>query len=346
MIRMARPLTLKDLNAIRELQPQGVDLDLERARLWPHSALAAALTQGLPFSDIGAATYVLYPNDRKKEAVGLVQARFRPGRPEADITFMAPALDAHPDAVTIWYRLLSEAVNQLGEQGCQRIYAQVTAGNGAEEVFRTAGFTMYAREDIYYLPTERMAAVPRDAGPQLLRRQRKRDTWNLLRLYTMSTPRPVQQAEGMISADGQVGKLGDWWDQTRGTGYVLDEDGFLVGAARVTRGRAANWLRLYLHPQAQTQSNELVQEVLALLRRTRPKPIYCSVRDYEGGIRGALEAAGFELSLNRSLMVKHTTARIKEPVPWRIPVLEKPAPMINTRVRATEWDTEGEVQTA
>ncbi len=348
---MARPLDFKDLNAIRELQPQGLVLDLERARLWPHSPLTAALAAQLPFSEYGASTIVLYQNDRKTRPMGLVQARLRHKRPEADITFIAPAMEAHPDAVSIWYRLLSETVNRLGEQGVQRIYVQVTNQNGEEEVFRQAGFTLYAHEDVYYLAPELLAARQHSksdatANPRRLRRQRKRDAWYLFRLYHQATPRPVQQAEGMVSSDGRVGQLTDWWDQANGTGYVLEMDDLLAGAARITHGRTANWLRLHMHPQASSYANDLVEEVLELLAPRRLRPLYCGVRDYEGGIRGALEAAGFVWQLKRSLLVKHTTVRVKEPVPWLVPALEAPAPVAPFRTNFSEHDLEKELQIA
>ncbi|MGB8648024.1 MAG: hypothetical protein WCF84_22505 [Anaerolineae bacterium] len=317
-------------------------MDYERARLWPHSPLSAALAAQLPFNEIGATTLVLYPNHSKHHPLGFVQARMRRHRPEGDISYIAPSLDAHPDGVTIWYRLLAEATNALCEKGCQRIYVQMPNDLDAEQVFRQAGFGVYAHEDIYLLTPEHLQTFSRPTGPRVLRRQRTRDGWNLLRLYNAATPRPVQQAEGMLSTEGRLGKLADWWEQASGTGYVLDanSDGGLVGAARVTRGSAAIWLRLYLHPGAQNQAGELVCGALSLVNTGHPRPIYCSVRDYEGGIRVWLETAQFEYQFKRSLLVKHATVRVKEPALWAVPVLEKPAPVVPTHIQAREWEKE------
>ncbi len=345
---MARSLTLNDLRAIRALQPLGIELDFERARLWPHTALGAALSARLPFNEIGADTIVVYPNVGKGPALGMIQTRMRKNRPEADICFIAPALDARPDAVTVWYRLLSEVTNQLCEQGCQRIYAQVPSDNGAEEVFRQSGFTVYAREDVYVLTAERIKTFSASTGPRVVRRQRRRDAWNLLRLYTAATPRPVQQAEGMISSEGRMGKLDDLWEQANGTGYVLEakNDVSLMGAVRLTRGRSAHWLRFYLHPQARSEAGELVCGALTLVRSGHPRPVYCGVREYEGGVRNLLEDGGFEFVFKRSLLVKHTTVRVKEPALWAVPVLEKTAPVVHTRVHVRELEPEGELRTA
>src|SRR5581483_8897264 len=188
------PPVLHDLRALTELGAHGMELDLKRVRLSSSSPLTDALASRVSFGNMGAETFVLYANGRKQRALGVVQARPRKNRPEADITFIAPALDHEPDAVATWYRLLAEATKGLGELGCQRIYAQVPSGNGAEEVFRQAGFTTFTHADIYLLLPERAAARLALAPSPTLRRMRKRDEWNVLRLYTALTPRTVQQA--------------------------------------------------------------------------------------------------------------------------------------------------------
>ena len=100
---MSNWLSLTDLLAVRQLQTRGMQLDLERAVLWPHTPLHAALMPRLPHSMVSAETIVLYSSSaRRSRAVGFLQARERRGRPEADSVFIAPSLDADDDAVSIW----------------------------------------------------------------------------------------------------------------------------------------------------------------------------------------------------------------------------------------------------
>ena len=313
-------LSLNDLIAVQQLQAKGMQLDLERSVLWPHTPMQAALMPRVPLNMIGAETIVVYANTaRHARAAGFLQARGRRGRPETDIVFIAPSLDSAEDAVSIWYRLLAECAQTIGARGGQRLFAQVSGENGVEEVFRQAGFSAYAREDVYRL-TDWPANLTKSNA---LRHQRARDGWTLLRLYAQFTPRPVQIAEGMLSPEGQGGKMGDWWDQSGGSGYILEVDSELVGAVRVRRGSAAHWLRFWLHPQAQEQSEKLVRGALSLLWAAPRHPIYCSVREYESGLRNDLEAAGFQYLLTRSLLVKHTTVRAKESLLKLMPALEK-----------------------
>ena len=317
--QVTRWLNWNDLIAIQQLQRRGVALDLEGSVLWPHTPLRAALAAHWPLSPIGADTIILYPPARRGRAMGFLQEHQRRNRPEADVTFISPALDAHGDAVSIWYRLLAECTQHIGEMGGQRLFAQIAGTNGTEDVLRQSGFGIYAHEDVYRM-TERPSNL---AKTSLLRHQRSRDGWNLIRLYTQTTPRPVQIAEGMLSTEGQGGKMRDWWDQSRGSGYVLPAESELAGAVRVQRGSAAYWLRFWLHPQAREYGEALLRGAISLLWAAPRRPIYVSVREYESGLRAPLEDLGFRYLYTRSLLVKHTTARVKEPFMKLVPALEK-----------------------
>lgn len=337
------PPVIHDLRALAELAEHGVELDFERVHLSSSSPLTEALVSRVSFGNMGADTFVLYANGRKQRALGVVQARPRKNRPEADITFIAPSLEYDPDAVTTWYRLLSEATNSLGEMGVQRVYVQLPVGHGAEQVFSQAGFSVFTRQDIFLLSAEKIQAWASKqthaqngtSGAAVLRRMRKRDAWNVLRLYSAITPRNVQHAEAMRTTEGVLGKLDDWWENLNGTSYIFErpESGInsLTGIVRITRGRLGSWARLHLHPDATRYADDIVAEMIASVSKTRARPIYVGVRDYEGGIRAALESAGFEWQMERSHMVKHTTVRVRVPVPWLAPVFEtKKIPAVRT----------------
>lgn len=331
---MTRWLTLNDLIAIQQLQRRGIQLDLERAVLWPHSPLRAAVAAHWPPSPIGADTIILCPPSGRGRALGFLQVRERRHRPEADLAFIAPSLDAREDAVSIWYRLLAECTQHFGDRGGQHLFAQISGGDATEDVLRQAGFSTYAHEDIYRL-TERPTRLTKTP---LLHRQRPRDTWNLLRLYSQATPRAVQIAEGMLSPEGQGGRLRDWWDQARGSGYVLQVDQEMVGAVRVLRGSAAYWLRFWLSPQAHDYGATILNAALSLLWAAPRRPIYVSVREYESGLRAPLEDMGFRILYTRNLLVKHTTARAKEPLIKLVPALEKrPEPAASVAGHSAQW---------
>ena len=75
---MSSWLSLNDLLTVQRLQTRGTQLDLERAVLWPHTPLHAALMPRLPFSMVSAETIVLYSGSAgHSRAVGFLQARER-----------------------------------------------------------------------------------------------------------------------------------------------------------------------------------------------------------------------------------------------------------------------------
>jgi len=201
-------------------------------------------------------------------------------------------------------------------------------GMGQSRSFSKRVSPFLRAEDIFLLSAAKAAefakarqAVSNGANPPLtLRRMRKRDGWTVLRLYSAVTPRNVQHSEAMRTTEGALGKLDDWWENSNGTSYLFERpDGganSLTGIVRVTRGRLGSWVRLHLQPDALQFADEMVAEMIALVSKTRARPIYVGVRDYEGGIRAALESAGLEWQMERIHMVKHTTVRARVPVPW------------------------------
>jgi hypothetical protein len=148
----------------------------------------------------------------------------------------------------------------------------------------------------------------------------------------------VQIAEGVLSPEGQVGRLDDWWDQVQGTGHILEVKSELAGAVRVLRGSAAYWLRFWLNPQAREYGDTLLCSALSLLWAAPRRPIYVSLREYESGLRAPLEEIGFRYLYTRNLLVKHTTARAKEPLIKLVPALEKrPETAASVARHSAQW---------
>ena len=104
--------------------------------------------------------------------------------------------------------MINYTVTAAGERGIQRIFS--CAGNGSPEraVLSAAGFSLYAREDIY-----RLDAAPRDQAqaPSGIRPEQSSDLAGINRLYTEITPHLVQQAESPIGigTDWLCGPM-DW----------------------------------------------------------------------------------------------------------------------------------------
>jgi hypothetical protein len=293
---------------VYRLQGKGLALDLKRGLIQPKSPLREAWLAYLTQQAMGQPTYVSF-DPHFGEA--FVQVRFRPHQAAADVAFMAPSLDDSRNATDAWTSLLDGACAETAGRGIQRLFASLPESGAEIEVFHHAGFRPYASEDLYRrLPDAEV--LP--GGQELSVRSREPDDWPAMqRLCVAITPQQVRQAEGGITL---AGGGGSGCQQ-----YVVPGDGEdeLLAAFTLCTGGLANWLRMVVHPEAGEILDGLLLQAMGLLSNEPPKPLYCNVRRYEGGVRSALDAAGFELFASRSLLVKHTLAWVKSPAFEAVP---------------------------
>ena len=253
---------------------------------------------------------------------GLAQTRQRRGRPEADVIYLAPAFATAHEAPTIWHRLLNHLCIRAGERGIQRLFARLAEDGEEIETFQQVGFSPYTREDIFRLKS--LPESHRRLDRVVMRPQQAVDAWALQRLYAHVAPRLVQQAES-LGERGWERSSADWRLRARSEGYVLEDNGEIVSYLLFRGGRLGHWIRILLHPQAYDRADEVIQHGLAFLSHYPPCPIYCSVREYQGGLRTPLQDWGFEPFAGQAILVKHTTVRVKEPARKLVPALDKRA---------------------
>ncbi|MGC8779618.1 MAG: hypothetical protein ACP5UQ_02025, partial [Anaerolineae bacterium] len=255
------------------------------------------------------------------EPTGFVQLMKRATRPEADILHLAPALPAggERDEATemLWHALLEHCVSSAAGHGVQRIFASIPDGGPEEMCLKDAGFSLYTRETVY-----RLAMAPSPAASPAIgfRRQGPQDGWALQRLYTRSTPKLVQQAEGALNGNVGAPSL-SWWEPDSWQGVVWEPAGEVRGAVQVHLGRAGHWLRLWgANALSGREVRALIEQGLRLIAgaqaagRTRAVPVYTTVRDYERDLAAILTGFGFAPFTDRARFVKHTLAPIREAV--------------------------------
>ncbi|MGE5532177.1 MAG: hypothetical protein ACM3VW_08695 [Bacteroidota bacterium] len=350
---MIRPFGLNDIWLVRRLQRRGMTLAVEHMLTHPHEPLWTALTAPWPWAGVGVATFVLdetlpRPGGPGQRLQGFAQLLKRASRPEAELLHVAPAVmseesslnpagdDVPRDAMgydrsaeAVWSRLLAHCSFAAATHGLQRVYASTPEGCYEQTSLKQAGFCLYTRETIYRLATVPKAApLPKNLRSQGIRAQHPRDSWALQRLYTRSTPRLVQQAEGALSGGAGGSDPGSpllsWWEPDDWQGWVLEPAGEVRGVIQVHRGRAGHWLRVLGSGELSAREVRLlVEQGLRSLDKAAPfqngrhSPVYVTVRDYEMNLSGALVSFGFAPLMERARFVKHTTAvvRIAEPVP-------------------------------
>jgi hypothetical protein len=355
-VPVIRPFALADVLLLYRLQGRGMPLAIEHELTHPRSPLWLALTAPWPWAAWGVATYVLRERSHGQTMTGFVQLLKRSARPEADLLHLAPADAmlagtsvettgaAHravsnaasiatitgDDAVAeaIWRRLLTHVGIAAGQHGLQRLYAGAPEGGSGVSCLRDAGFSLYTRETIFRLD---QPPGPLPGTATTFRSQSPRDNWALQRLYARSTPCLVQQAEGALTGEAGSPPL-SWWEPESWRGFVFAPAGEVRGAVQVHVGRNGHWLRVWgANALSSREVRALVTQGLRVLANspalrsgpdTGARPVYATVRDYDGGLSAALTDLGFAPFTDRARFVKHTAASRRAQAPAALPVRE------------------------
>jgi hypothetical protein len=308
------PFRAGDSLRVYRLQRKGISLDLQWTLTQSHTPLREAWLAFLTQQAMGQPTFVL---SDLHDGDGFIQIRYRPHQAAADVAFLSPSLEGDHGAVRVWSQLLDGACVDAAGRGIQRVFANLPDSGAEVDVFHQTGFTLYAGEDIYRL--DQLETAQSQSERLSPRPQRLEDWPAIQKLCVAITPQRVRQAEGGIAVT--TGR------ERNCRRYVLPgEDGEdLVAAMSICGSGVPRWLRVLVHPDARDVAEGLVRWGLEELAGLSARPIYCNVRQYESGVRLALEAAGFAPFTTRALMVKHTMALSKVPAQELAPALKSSA---------------------
>ncbi len=313
---MIRPFNLRDLPLVHRLSELGVSLHTE-------SALTKNLhpTRGALFSLVGGdfPTYV-WKSD-KNGLAGFIQLCLDEESIHAHILYLSStgegqiAGDPNTKAVSndeavngerpyqviedAWLPLLDQAVIEAGQRGIHSLVAEVDEASEELPVLRRAGFVVYTRQDVWILTNGEVESVKAKEGKNILRPRQAEDDWDIQLLYANTVPRLVQLVEPMPP-------LHD------GAGWVLHEDNELAAFVHVHVGPVATWMRLFIHPSAEAQVDQIITAVVQQMPATRP--IYCCVRRYQSWVQNALQRSGFTLWGSQAVMVKHIVQKATRPL--------------------------------
>jgi hypothetical protein len=312
---MIRPFQLRDVGLVRRLGDRGVVFQTQDALTTIQHPVRDALANLLVG---GRSTYVW--KSRKPNAAAFVQLDLDDGRPNAHLTSIG--LEVHDkDGVVaeqdIWLPLLDQLVELAGQKGVHNLIAEASEDGPELPLLRHAGFVVYTRQDIWINDQE----VPDHADERLVER-RPVDDWDINVLYSNIVPGMIQSVE-----PGPPLQTGRNW--------VLREEDELTAYVHVQRGPVADWMRLFIHPNARTKPRRIIAAALHAQPPTIDHPVFCCVRRYQSWLLSALEKSGFRPWGSQAVMVKHIVQQVRASKSTVEHVMEpRPVPGSTTWIRS------------
>lgn len=312
--QMVRPFDLRDLALIRRLGERGVSLHAVSSLVENFHPLRGAIISMLVGGEFP--TFVWKPDNG--ERAGFVQLRVSNSGPQAHILYISPRCEpAVSSAVdlsalnnadcAVWLALLDGAVGEVGQRGIHHVIAETDESGPELLVLRRAGFAVYTRQDIWGVDAARFRS-PGPAARKLERRQLA-DDWDIQLLYANTVPRLVQLVEPVPPV-------------SEGENWVLRAGNELAAFVTLRHGDVATWLRFFIHPDAESEANEIVAAALEVAFEREPARVYCCVRRYESWLPGALARSGFAVCASQAVMVRHTVHHLPRVMPEAAVALE------------------------
>lgn len=204
----------------------------------------------------------------------------------------------------VWLALLDELTVVAGQRGFHNIIAEASENGPELPILRRAGYAVYTRQDIWICDHP-----SGETSPDLLVPRQTIDDWDITVLYSNIVPGLIQSVEPNPPINA-------------GQNWILREEGELAAFVHILEGPIANWMRLLIHPNAQTKPKRIVEAALQMNPPSPEHPIYCSVRRYQSWLQGSLEKAGFRLWGSQAVLVKHIVQQAEKRVKVRQGVLE------------------------
>jgi hypothetical protein len=302
---MIRPFNLRDLGLVRRLGERGVVFQAQDALTTvPHpvrDALANMLVGG-------GSTYVW--KSKEPDAAAFVQLNMVDDRANAHLASVGLEVQETVPSVSeedIWLPLLDQLVELVGRKGVHNLIAEAAEDGPELPLLRRAGFVVYTRQDIWINDQGIVDA----AGEQLQERE-PLDDWDISVLYSNIVPGMIQSVEPAPPLN-------------TGRNWVLREEGELTAYVHVQPGSEADWMRLFIHPNARTKPRRIIAGALCAQTPTTKHPMFCCVRRYQSWLLGALEKSGFRPWGSQAVMVKHIVQQVRAPSPVVKNVMEPKA---------------------
>jgi hypothetical protein len=281
---------LIDLPMLRRLIERGalLDSDLLYTREFDPSSTALLQSILLPQRSL----YTLVAKNTAPPVIG--QFRLRAHDHLAQVVLLAPV---EPDAGDgAWLGLLDAIAYEAGRRGAHMLTAEVDELSPLFPLMRHAGFSVYARQEIWRWSGE-LAEGSAQSPAGVLAEETDDDTLDIQLLYSSIVPRLVQP----IAVPSR-----------ESSGLVYRKDGRVQAYVAVSSGRAGTYLMPFIHPDVLgSEAAAVLLAVIARVARAEHAPVYVCVRRYQDWLGDSLRELGFEAITQQAVLVRHIAAGVR-----------------------------------
>jgi len=308
---MIRALRLTDLVGVA-MFVRGTDQAELTSHTWPkvepesgHLPLAPAVWQSLSMNGGGDCAWVSTGVGRSID--GLVVARQRCGGLVWDVQHL---LVAGADS-NIAAELVDTVCHHAANLGGRRVFLELPADAGNDDLARKVGFERYTEMTLYQLrPRFKLPTLePLDGRPRL-----RIDEQPLFSLYGRAVPQMVRSAEAMTYDEWSALHRGrkKWAPTLIGDRhqFVWELGEGLAGWMEVVYGQKSQYLELLLDPKYESMGDRFV--AFGMKQVSEKAAVYSTVRPYQVGLDVALERLGFSVAGRFDVYVRQLSIRIPE----------------------------------
>lgn len=321
-----RHFDLRDIGTVQRLSTQGRALAYEPAAsdgiLPLREAMRAYVSAGYD------KTVALIRRDqaaKELDAFGLMElipAHSQQRARYASMLFMSPSPRTE-DQLNAWAELMDMFVTIAMDLGALCIVAEVAEGSSEANALQRIGFNHLIHHDIMKLgalPVEMEAAEV--IG---LRSQQDADEAHIRLLSMRIVPKLIQKEEGTTDLTRLTHRID--------CGFMLMRNQEPLANVSIRQGRRGYVMQPLFRPEAEDLAEPALRYILANLCDRNRKPVYCMVPTYQSWLLPVLDVLGFTHITSNAIMVKHTTARVRQPV-WAIKAARANGNLIKSEIIA------------
>jgi hypothetical protein len=314
---MIRPFDIRDVSVVQRLAPLARPLACELVAVDGVNPLREAMRSYVSGGRDHAVVLVERDTEHNIEAFGMMyilppgdDAGGGPAFRRAALVLMAPHAQSD-ELVEAWMYLAQEFASECAQRGVHHIVAEAPESGGESDALQGAGFAPLIQQDVLKLASRPDAeAAPDVVG---LREQVKEDEPLIRMLHLRAAPKMTYQAELSFDLLRETHRMD--------RGFVLMRANELVAHVSVRQGRRGFGMQTLFRPEAEADAKPMLQRALASLRAGARRPVYVTVRQYQSWLLPVLDELGFVHMTSTMLMVRHTAARVHQPV-WSSSTIE------------------------